>query len=470
MRLYYFFIAVLLAGSYAGASDSCATPADPPPTPCLSQKSSPPDSSTPQTATNQPQEVSIKKVILNIPGDQIAIWTSPARIRTKDTYWLFPLAGTTAALLATDRNNMVRARSNPKAVNLSENASNAGLFALAAYPAFLYGLGHLNGSSHMRETGLLSAEALGDSWIANEALKFVFSRERPTLTDGHGHFFQQLGNSSFPSGHSMLSWTAASVIAHEYPDVITQTLAYGTATMVSVARVTARKHFPSDVVVGGALGWLIGRQIYRAHHDQDLDGADYGNFSADNEFDPARLGSTFVPLDSWIYPALKRLAALGYIQTQFTALEPWTRRECMRQLEEAEYFAQDLPPESEINQMIERIKSEFQHDGEHYRSVQLDSIYTRYGHISGEPLRDSYHFGQTIWNDFGRPYDEGNKMFTGASASAVAGRFFLHSRPHSRRSLTRWISIQCRRPRLYQKPIASIPWICMPVCNWATMP
>src|SRR5260370_7867875 len=46
--------------------------------------------------------------------------------------------------------------------------------------------------------------------------------------------------------------------------------------------------------------------------------------------------------------------------------------------------------------------------------------------ISGPPLRDSYHFGQTIYNDFGRPYDQGGNFVTGATASAVAGRFFFY--------------------------------------------
>ncbi len=46
-------------------------------------------------------------------------------------------------------------------------------------------------------------------------------------------------------------------------------------------------------------------------------------------------GSTYVPLDSWIYPALERLAALGYIHTQFAGIRPWTRLECARLIDEA---------------------------------------------------------------------------------------------------------------------------------------
>src|SRR5271170_6556134 len=52
--------------------------------------------------------------------------------------------------------------------------------------------------------------------------------------------------------------------------------------------------------------------------------------------DPDKLGSTDVPMDSWIYPALERLADMGYIPTQSVLIRPWARKECLRQLREAE--------------------------------------------------------------------------------------------------------------------------------------
>jgi membrane-associated phospholipid phosphatase len=57
----------------------------------------------------------------------------------------------------------------------------------------------------------------------------------------------------------------ASVIAREYPRPWVKWLAYGTATAVSVTRFTGREHFPSDVVVGSVIGYLIGRHIFKAH-------------------------------------------------------------------------------------------------------------------------------------------------------------------------------------------------------------
>ncbi|MFI5128174.1 MAG: capsule assembly Wzi family protein, partial [Candidatus Acidiferrales bacterium] len=76
---------------------------------------------------------------------------------------------------------------------------------------------------------------------------------------------------------------------------------------------------------------------------------------------------------------------------------------------------------------------EFQSDlsalgGGNNRSVRLESIYTRATGISGEPLNDSYHFGQTIINDSGRPFGEGFNNVTGVSGWASAGRYTIYVR------------------------------------------
>jgi len=372
---------------------------------------------------------SFKKMFLNIPGDQKVIWTSPFRIHATDSAWLLPLGGVTAGLIGSDQHSMARARSNADAIALGKNVSDFTLAGMASVPALMYVWGGLHHFPRAHETGLLSGEALMNSYVVVEALKFAFARERPTTVDGQGRFYQTISDPSFPSGHAILGWTMASVIAHEYPGWLSQTLAYSGATAISVSRVAGRKHFPADVVVGSAMGWLIGRQVYRAHHDPDIDDAEFGSFVSDSQEDRrSHMGSVFVPLDSWIYPALKRLAAMGYIRSQILGLEPWTRKECMRQVQEAEYYAQDLSTPQWIARTIELLKSEFNQDGQHFYSAGIDSVYGRYQNISGAPLRDSYHFGQTIWNDFGRPYDQGSSVVTGASGSAVAGRFFFYAR------------------------------------------
>jgi len=206
-------------------------------------------------------------------------------------------------------------------------------------------------------------------------------------------------------------------MAHEYPGTLTRILAYGLATTVSATRVTGQQHFASDVIIGSALGWYLGRQAYRSHHDTGLGGEAWGDVLPDSFSEktrnPENMGSPYVPLDSWIYPALERLIALGYIKTAFLSIRPWTRLECARMLEEAQQNIADEDDQSGQAPRIYRdLANEFSSEtarlnGAANAVVSLDSVYARGANISGTPLRDGFHFGQTIINDYGRPYGEG---------------------------------------------------------------
>ena len=59
----------------------------------------------------------------------------------------------------------------------------------------------------------------------------------------------------------------ATVVAYEYEDrPLVRYGAYAAAVAVSLSRYTGRNHFLSDALVGGAIGYGIGRFVYRAHH------------------------------------------------------------------------------------------------------------------------------------------------------------------------------------------------------------
>src|SRR6266581_6470694 len=135
-----------------------------------------------QSTNTQKPDVGIKSVIVNLPKDQVTIWTSPFHIRPHDLYWLAPFAATSGVLLGSDTHSMAREQSNALAVHRSKQASNYGLAALIALPAATYLVGEFNGSSQARETGLLSGEAVVDSLIVNQVLKVIMARQRPTLT------------------------------------------------------------------------------------------------------------------------------------------------------------------------------------------------------------------------------------------------------------------------------------------------
>lgn len=152
--------------------------------------------------------------------------------------------------------------------------------------------------------------------------------------------------------------------------------------------------------------------------------------------DTDRNGSTFVPMDSWIYPALERLADMGAIPTQSVSIRPWTRQECRRQVRQAEDILfgfesldihLDKATKQEAARMLPQLEEELREpDGA--ATAVLDSVYVRAGTIAGPALTDGFHFGQTWWNDYGRPLGRGTSSLEGYSIRVVAGRFFLYDR------------------------------------------
>ena len=186
--------------------------------------------------------------------------------------WLLPLAAVTGTMIGSDQhtmNSLIHINANDQ--QHFTTLSNAGVGALGALPAGMY-LWSLNRDApQAHETGLLSGEALIDSLAVSEAIQLVSLRDRPDVNNAKGNFFSSSPlDSSFPSNHAAAAWAMASVVGDEYPGWLTRTVVYGLATTVSVSRVLAEQHFPSDVLVGSAAGWLIGHYVYRAHHNYTL--------------------------------------------------------------------------------------------------------------------------------------------------------------------------------------------------------
>jgi len=163
-------------------------------------------------------------------ADQKAIWTSPFHLHTQDKNWLVPLGVGTLGLIAADRDIMRHFGTTPMAH--SSSFSNYGLAAMVGGATSLYLRGTITQDDHSRETGFLAGEAAVNSVIVGEAMKLAF--QRPRLNAANAGSFGA-GGASFPSEHSLLAWSIASVIAHEYPGPLTKLLAYGAASGISDA-------------------------------------------------------------------------------------------------------------------------------------------------------------------------------------------------------------------------------------------
>ncbi len=152
---------------------------------------------------------------------------------------------------------------------------------------------------------------------------------------------------------------------------------------------------------------------------------------------PSALGSPYIPVDSWVYPAVLRLYSLGFVDNVFLGMRPWTRASVSRMMEQAGAHIEDAEDagsaKGEAQEIYDALMHELRSDsqgpcGSHQGKTHIESVYSVARSISGTPLRDSFHLGATIINDYGRPYASGFNNYSGASGYASAGRFVLYVR------------------------------------------
>jgi membrane-associated phospholipid phosphatase len=194
--------------------------------------------------------------------DQKQILVAP--FHKKNLKWDALFLGTTGLLIAYDEQ---AARAVPRSYETPSHwASNAAIVGTSLALGTVFFSGLKNDNDHAKETGYLAIEALANTFTIYTATQLIAARQRPFQGSGEGAFFKDHSvNTSFPAGHAMFTFVMASTIAHEYPKPWVQVLAYGAATAVAGARFTGRNHFPSDLMVGSVLGYLIGTHIFHSH-------------------------------------------------------------------------------------------------------------------------------------------------------------------------------------------------------------
>ena len=151
---------------------------------------------------------------------------------------------------------------------------------------------------------------------------------------------------------------------------------------------------------------------------------------------PSLLDSPYIPVDSWVYPAVLRLYGMGFVDTVFLNMRPYTRASLSNMLDEAGGRIEDADPgpaTDQAEEIYEALTREVHLDMQgpclqYEGNSRVESVYTVARDMTGTPLRDSYHLGSTIVNDYGRPYAGGFNNYTGASGYAGAGRFMFYAR------------------------------------------
>ena len=165
-----------------------------------------------------------------------------------------PLGPAVAALDAAVDRAWESLRGQPVADRIFYSASQLGDFSL---------LWHLLGATRglargegVRGAVRLSAALATESALVNGAVKSLFRRERPAEENDRPYHLRQPLTSSFPSGHASAAFLAATLLAERSK---AKPLWYSLAGVVAASRVHVRIHHASDVVVGAALGLMLGR-------------------------------------------------------------------------------------------------------------------------------------------------------------------------------------------------------------------
>ena len=216
-------------------------------------------------------KISIKNLPRRILRDQKDIWLFPAQL-IRGRYWIptLTVAGGTAGLIVADPHAMPYFRQHAGSWDDFNDAFDGPITSveLGLVPVTLFVVGQARHDDYATRTGLLAGEAYADGAILDLALKAITQRKRPRDVPAGAPFNDTFFNrgtspffgSSFPSGHAVSAFALATVVARRYGHHRwVPWAAYGVATAISLSRVTTRAHFPSDIFVGGVLGYSIAR-------------------------------------------------------------------------------------------------------------------------------------------------------------------------------------------------------------------
>ena len=139
-------------------------------------------------------------------------------------------------------------------------------YFLGGMLAAAQGYSQLGGRPAVAETAMMMAEALAYSSVITFVLKVSVGRNRPYAENGpyqFSHFHASLASSkmSFPSGHTSSIFTLMTVLAKKTQSRWVKRIGYTLATSVAFQRMMVRKHWSSDVIAGGVIGYVVGSWV-----------------------------------------------------------------------------------------------------------------------------------------------------------------------------------------------------------------
>jgi hypothetical protein len=183
-------------------------------------------------------------------------------VRPRNLKWELPIAVATGLLIAEVDRPAVNRIQSADMQRLAGRWSNVGIGLELGSSALVYGIGCRQRRTEIRDNGFTALASMGAAGAVDFVLKLAFDRQYPYSRNSTGTFWG--GGRSFPSGHSATSFAWASATAHRTHNKWVKLGVYALASGVSLSRYPAKKHFPSDILIGATIGYVTG--TYLAEH------------------------------------------------------------------------------------------------------------------------------------------------------------------------------------------------------------
>ena len=148
--------------------------------------------------------------------------------------------------------------------------------------ALTYAVGAIDKNPRLKNLSLATLQSFILAEVASAGIKVLTCRERPQIQSPNpapvpapvpapeSRSQEWLGpfatfeSTSFVSGHATRAFALATTIAGFYPErKWVGVVSYSLATATSLGRVISKEHWTSDVIVGAALGYFIGRGVVK---------------------------------------------------------------------------------------------------------------------------------------------------------------------------------------------------------------
>jgi membrane-associated phospholipid phosphatase len=226
-----------------------------------------------------------KWLLASMLEDQGKLWTSPIRIEKTDLLLWIPVLTTTIVSIIYDEeiySAIKNFQNNQDWVSkispiITRGGDNTSLLTVSG---LFYLIGVISGNEKAEQTGLIAAQTWFHAGFIVKVGKLFSGRQRPSYQDGKDIWYgfpaslnKYKGEprpkyDAFPSGHTIEAFALATVIAKQYSEIkIVPVISYSLATGVGLSRITEDTHWLSDVIMGAALGYGIGRYMARERKD-----------------------------------------------------------------------------------------------------------------------------------------------------------------------------------------------------------